>query len=411
MEELTIARIGKQPANRSAHAAIKGYEYQFDRTVLEILAAAVGDEVHIEGIEDVDLFGAGVPQAIQVKYFEAQRYTSPKSLRDPIKLMLDHYRTGARWSYVLHVHFGEPGELPLGFTLEQLKICLTKRDQKEGVAVEYFAGVDDSELLDFCSRVSIRSGVTFDDQQDSLMTELAGSVGCGKDEVEAIYLAKARDFVRERARSADPMVRAVSRNQLLAILNVRELLFSKWQLASLGEEKYLRIQVTHLKRNGFADTRRLRAMSIDLSDEIFETALAIAKDIASAHIGRLKNAKPWAVILTASPELLRAFKVDLIRSGIDFNDGYEAIEFSAEAFSRPPVINVGGATDKLTNSSYVLRVVSDSSFSAHLGGWPKLGRLIVLGEKVDWHDEAADAIYVLRKYEPGMLRALMGEVA
>ena len=397
--------------NRSAHAAIKGYEYQFDRTILEILAADENVTVHIEGIEDVDLVGANESQAIQVKYYEAQRYASPKSLRDPIKLMLDHFKTGARWSYVLHVHFGRTGDLPTHFSLEQLKNCLTKHDQKTDEDIEYFTGLEDPALQDFCDRVSIRSGVTFDDQQSSLTSELAGSLKCDKDEVQAIYLAKARDFIRERARSADAAVRTVSREQLLASLNVRELLFSRWQLVELGEEKYLRLQVAHLKKNGFMDTRRVRAMSVDLSEENFQTVVAIAIDTANTHLGRLKNAKPWVLILKASPRLLRAFKIELIRNAVDFNDGYESLEFSAATFVRPPVINLMGTTDKLKNSSYVLRVISDTNFSTHHDEWPKLARLIVLGHKTEWHNRAADNIYVLKDYEPGLLRALIGGVA
>jgi hypothetical protein len=409
---LIIAENGQSnSSNRSAHAAIKGYEYQFDRTIIEILAATDNTAVHVEGIEDVDLISADEAHAIQVKYYEGQRYASPKSLRDPIKLMLEHYRTGARWSYVLHVHFGDEGDLPTRFNLEQLKNCLTKRSQKTDEDVEYFTGLEDSDLEDFCERVSIRSGVTFSDQQDSLIGELAQSVGCSKDEVQAIYLAKARDFVRERARSAIAAERVVFKKQFLVSLNLRELLFNRWQLAELGEERYLRVQLAHLRKHDFMNPRRVRAMSVDLSDANFDMVVAIAIDTAHAHLGRLKNAKPWVLILKATPTVLRAFKIELVRNAVDFNDGHESLEFSADAFAKPPVINLRGSTDKLKSSSYVLRVISDANYSAHRDGWPKLARLIVLGERAQWHDEAADNIYVLKDYEPGLLRALIGGMA
>lgn len=55
--------------SRSAHAAIAGYEYQFDKTALSLLTAADTDVVQIEGIEDIDLHTLQNSEAVQVKYF------------------------------------------------------------------------------------------------------------------------------------------------------------------------------------------------------------------------------------------------------------------------------------------------------------------------------------------------------
>lgn len=194
-------------------------------------------------------------------------------------------------------------------------------------------------------------------------------------------------------------------------LNVRELLFSRWQLAALGRERYLRIQVAHLKRSGFTDTRRFRGISIELSNENFPTAIEIAKDVASSHIGRLKSAKPRVIVLCGPPELVLKFKVELVRSAIPFNDGHESIEFSADAFNAPPIVNLVGASDKLKSSSFVLRVISDTNFQSQLTQSSNLGRLIAFGKKADWHNAAAEDDYVLKEYEPGLLPALMGAVA
>lgn len=118
--------------SRSAHAAIAGYEYQFDNTALKILAAAKTDVVEIEGIEDIDLHTPQNSEAVQVKYFSGQTYASPKSLREPVRLMLDHYKTGVRWDYVLHIHFGDFGVMPDRFDVAQLKQGLTLNPRAGG---------------------------------------------------------------------------------------------------------------------------------------------------------------------------------------------------------------------------------------------------------------------------------------
>lgn len=395
---------------RSAHAAIKGYEYQFDRTIVELLAASSDAVIHIEGIEDIDLLEAGMSQATQVKYYESQRYTSPKSLRDPVKLMLDHYRTGARWEYVLHVHFGDPGDLPSTFTLDQMKACLTKRDGRTGRETQFFGGLDDAALRDFCDRVAIRHGESFAEQQTALIASLADALECSIEEALAIYIAKAREFVRERAINADPEARKVSRADLLDFLAVKELLYSRWQLSALGRERFLSGQAAHLKRFGFADKQRVRGVAAVLTNANFNSMLEFAQSAAGAHSGRLKNAKPWTLILGGEADLVFKLKVELVRSGVHFNDGYESIEFSADVFATPPVINLVGAGDRLKVSSYVLRVITDTNFQTlAIERW-RLARLIVLGEKAAWHETSAEVVYVLKEYEPGLFQALMGAI-
>ena len=54
--------------NRSANATIKGYFYQFDHTILRLLAAASQQSsVVIEGIEDVDLDAGDDSALVQCK--------------------------------------------------------------------------------------------------------------------------------------------------------------------------------------------------------------------------------------------------------------------------------------------------------------------------------------------------------
>jgi len=133
--------------------------------------------------------------------------------------------------------------------------------------------------------------------------------------------------------------------------------------------------------------------------------------LAGSHLGRLKSAKPWVVVLTGTSDLVDVLKTEMIRSGLDFNDGYESIDFSPSAFAKPPVINLSGASDKVKSSSFVLRIVTESNFLAYIADADKLARLVSIGNKPTWHATAAEDTYVLKDYEPGILQALMGAVA
>lgn len=60
--------------NRAANATIKGYFYQFDFAILQLLQAI--DEhaaITIEGVEDVDIEDVSSERYIQCKYYACRR--------------------------------------------------------------------------------------------------------------------------------------------------------------------------------------------------------------------------------------------------------------------------------------------------------------------------------------------------
>lgn len=61
--------------DRSAVSTLKGYFYQFDFTILQLLKLErMTDKIMVEGIEDVDVSSADSKIAIQCKYYEGTEY-------------------------------------------------------------------------------------------------------------------------------------------------------------------------------------------------------------------------------------------------------------------------------------------------------------------------------------------------
>ena len=405
----TRARI----PDRSAHAAITGFDYQFDHTVLALLNAATTTEIDIEGIEDVDVHELTVDTAIQVKYFAAGRYKSPKTLRAPVALMLDHFKTGAKWQYVLHAHFGDFNGMPKSLTLDQMKDCLTKTVRDSGQVIELFEGLSDAQLQDFCGRLSIRSGESFSEQEGKVITALTARLRCSNEEVEAIYLAKAREFVHNRARSSNPTVRRVKSQDLNDFLQVRELLYRRWNLESVGRDKYLRAQISLLKRTGFADKNVRRALLLTVTNTNLDAVAELCQSLANLHIrsGRLKSAKPWLVAIQANDDNLLGLKSRLVRENVAFNDGYEAIEFSVKALDTPPIVNVVEGSDRLKSSSYLLRLVSEPHLREYAEGGYTVPRFIVCQDVEAWHANFSTNTFSLREFETKHLSELMEAIA
>ena len=79
------------PSSRVADSTIKGFIYQFNKTILEILDSSTGT-IHVEGIvEDVDVYDANNSiRAIQCKYHESAKSFTLSLIYKPIILISVH---------------------------------------------------------------------------------------------------------------------------------------------------------------------------------------------------------------------------------------------------------------------------------------------------------------------------------
>lgn len=78
--------------NRAANATIKGYFYQFDFAILQLLQAANEHAtVTVEGIEDVDIDDVSNEQYIQCKYYAATDYNH-SVIKPAIAAMIIHFK-------------------------------------------------------------------------------------------------------------------------------------------------------------------------------------------------------------------------------------------------------------------------------------------------------------------------------
>ena len=77
--------------SRSATSTIKGYFYQFDSSILELLKLHNNSSfITVEGVEDIDVNSNDEETAIQCKYYESSKYNH-SIIAKPIRLMLKHF--------------------------------------------------------------------------------------------------------------------------------------------------------------------------------------------------------------------------------------------------------------------------------------------------------------------------------
>ena len=96
---------------RQADSTIKGYLYQFNKSILTILEARDDDSIVLEGvIEDIDVYSSSSTTTIQCKYHEDKKY-QVSSVAIPILEMICQYcesvYLGRTVNYVLYAYFAD----------------------------------------------------------------------------------------------------------------------------------------------------------------------------------------------------------------------------------------------------------------------------------------------------------------
>jgi hypothetical protein len=145
--------------DRTATDTIKGFNYQFNRTILEILNAEPDTKIVLEGyIEDIDVFKKDETVAIQCKYYESYKNLNTVVLTKPILDMIVSFIKDDAISYKLYIHCeNSSGEENVPFNIRVLNNILKTKNQS--YIKKYFPIIFETEekIKNLCSRRKLTS--------------------------------------------------------------------------------------------------------------------------------------------------------------------------------------------------------------------------------------------------------------
>lgn len=368
---------------RSAGSTIQGYRYQFDLTILQILNTKSGAVV-VEGLEDFDIHTKDVHSANQVKYLEKGHYSTPKTLREPILLMLDAFNNGFDYNFILHVYFGDGSKPPSAFTVDNLRTCLTEHKKKPTPKIIFhYEKYPDKVLEEFVKRLSIRSGLARDEQQKQVTAVLAHALRCPIEDVDELHYGNALKFVEDLATEKTAHDRKVTRATFLSEINKRQSLYTRWHKEVVGQDRYVSTLTSRIKSSGSLRANRTKAVQISLYDadqKTFNDTVEMIEILGNSSygVGRLTSTKPWTVIVDASNEQVVKLKIAMLKNGIVFQDGYEELEFQKDIFSQLPVFNTKGSS--IIKTSYNIRIMNMSSAQSYIDAGYQFDIVMVTNE-------------------------------
>ncbi|USX16241.1 hypothetical protein NHH88_10820 [Oxalobacteraceae bacterium OTU3CAMAD1] len=354
--------------NRSANATIKGYFYQFDHTVVQVLSAtSPTSAITVEGIEDVDLETGGESVLTQCKYYEATDYNH-SVIKDAVIHMLRHFKgdgcpvtKGSRYRIYGHYSAGQeklPAVLDIAFMKKHLLTYTSK-----GVTHEMHneLAVTDEELARFQAllEIDIRAK-SYDDQQDEAKRLLKSQIpGCQQEDAEAFYYPNAINVIQSLAIQADAKDRKITKAKFIEAVNRKDLVFSVWLRKKFGDEYYARaVKKKHFR---FPSSTRVpksvRVFALDATSEFDLPNLTQLLIKIGNRFSHVENARtpaddrfcPFILLSGISPGELVALKENLLAHGLELADGhaFDGAQFSAARLARPPT------KDNLTKFKFI----------------------------------------------------------
>jgi hypothetical protein len=364
-------------ASRSAEASIKGYFYQFDSAIMELLQLSnSSDSITIEGIEDVDITTATDKTAIQFKYYEGTEYNH-SVIAEPIRLMLTHFselkKTGSTSiKYILRGHFKSGHhKLTLPLDLAFIKTNLLTYKVKN-IKHEHFTNLSlsDADLIEFINLVKIDiNAKSFTEQYAELLSLLKLQFSCGDFSAEHFYYNNCLKQIRNLSIQASINNRKITKEDFITSVNTQKVLFNEWFIFLKSKKQYITQINSNLKAIKALEQSKSKIILIGnnilTADNSEMPFIHFVENIVNKFYkmnSSLRDAKPLTFILDCHDAEIKKIKALLINDNWVFNDGYEHINFSPAIFNADPVKNISPNLTKIIKSSYFFRILSRSTF-------------------------------------------------
>lgn len=358
--------------DRTATAAIAGYYYQFDKTILEILNLSKNDFLTVEGIEDIDVKTATSTNAIQCKYLTSKTFTN-STIRNPLILMLsDYINRPVKINYTLYLYVSDkPASSPI-IDLTRFKEILTFKEKKKEIVYYTKNNISDVTLNGFLSNLKVLIGSSIEEQRKEVLEKLKTEFNCKDAESDFFYYNASIRQILQLSTSDKIENRTITKKSFISSIDKKDIIFNEWYLAIKGKTEYLAMLKKTLHSEKALQTTKDKCIFIDVDflTKVHNktTLLSFIKNLVSAsfEIGTtLYNALPYSLVIKDSHENYIQLKKDLLGKNIIFNDAFEGIEFNVSNFIQRPLIErkqiKHKLSDRISKSSFRVKLISSST--------------------------------------------------
>ncbi|MFT6960399.1 MAG: hypothetical protein ACJAWV_000096 [Flammeovirgaceae bacterium] len=292
--------------------AIKGFEYQIDKNILEILKETdVNKTINIEQSQDIDT----ADFVMQVKYKEATKFT-PSTIKKPVVQLIDEHIKNNSKQYILYCYFKDFN----GYT-ESTSIDLILGSSK--------ANYTQKQKTDFEKSFKLNFAPQFDIQLEQTIREIQ-NLNYNEDE-SIIFHSRASNFLRNLVVDNSPNQisnRTCTKKDLIELFkNDRKVIFKNSFRFFKGEDSYFKkMKKDFFTSNNVDKTIKIFIIELDGSEKKSEIVLLL-KTISEKYFKQLtrdiKGEAPFVFFRNINSQKTIDVKEQLVETEIIFKDGYD----------------------------------------------------------------------------------------
>lgn len=334
--------------------AIKGFEYQIDKNILEILKESDENKaINIEQNQDID----SVDFVMQVKYKEAIKFT-PSTIKKPVIQLIDEFIKDNSKQYILYCYFKDFN----GYT-ESTSIDSILGSSKSNYTQQQKDDFKKSFKLNFASQ--------FDIQLEQTIREIQ-KLNYKEDE-SIIFHSRASNLLRSLVVNNSPdniLNRTCTKKELIELFkNDRKVIFDNSFRFFKGEDLYFKkIKKEFFTFKNIDKTTRIFIIELDGSETLIERILML-KRISEKYHKKLKRdikgEAPFVFIHNIDSNSIIEIKEKLVENKIIFKDGYDFLmsKFNLNSISIKST-KENQISLKLINNEKELNQIIDFNFNS-----------------------------------------------
>lgn len=330
---------------RSAISTIKGYFYQFDKSILEILEQSnETDMVTIEGIEDIDIENSDERNFIRCKYYEKTDFDN-SIIRKPIQLMFRHYlenRTEPKdknFTYRLYGYYKKGHEKLLELTTENLKTYFLDFSKfgvidesgnsnyqiknKKGEVI-FEETVEDDDIEDFKNHLFIDiKADSYENQIEKIKSKIQNDLSdYSEEDIELIYF-NALKIIKDLACEHNIEKRQISKKEFWDRIKTKNYYFERWMSELLEWKNYKKI----IHKKYFPRVSNLspahRFFILDCQGESVNNVKNVISEISRKYSRLIHQFSPYVHLYnTLNVDFVTELKEKLYEDGCFFKDGF-----------------------------------------------------------------------------------------
>jgi hypothetical protein len=327
-------------SDRVADSTIKGFLYQFNKTILEIANADSEEVITVEGVvEDIDVLSAtGELEAVQCKYHESKEKFIPSLIFKPLLQMAEAYDKNpkARVKYTIFIYVPNEPHGEKAIESSTLDTALASTDKTLSKIVKRISEKFDKD--EFLKNIRVVFGPSLDELESRTKAALELLEIQGSD-VDTLLYPNSIARIAKLSSVKDEEQRRITKAELYKHLsNATYTAISKWTLALRNRAEILK-RIKQQLSSSLSQNSRDRYFYIDKNeiDDYEEKVVVFFGNYIKKYYSKPSHLKAPTFIINDNFDAIRDLESRLYKKGLKANTGLVGNTFEVEYFYRDPM--------------------------------------------------------------------------